>query len=108
MTRKFEFESLSRALPDGRAARLEVSIDVWCTDCDGDFGWEPEQIWDLDRDCEVPDGALTADEMSRIEERAESVAYDASPDAYQAYCEGRADAEYDRWKDEEMFRENEE
>lgn len=108
MERKFEIEAPSQALPSGEAAHIEVTINVWCTDTDGEYGWEPVQLWDIDRDAEVPSNAMTAEEMSLIEERAEKLAYETAGDAYQEYCEGRADVEYERWKDEQMFLENEE
>lgn len=98
----FDFESESLFPSVAECTLLEVTIDVWCHSDDGDFGWEELHLYDKDHDCEVKSEQLSERELARIKKFADELAYEKAPDAYQEYCEGRADAAYDAWKDRQM------
>lgn len=99
---KFEFESLTNPHPNGDARLLEVTIDVWCHDNDGDYGYEDILLWDKDADCEVSFDALSTAEQSQIEALADRHAGDNASEAYSDYCAMQSDRVYAEWKDREV------
>lgn len=110
MEKSFVIEAPSRALPDpmGTAPRITVNINIWCTDRDGDYGYDIESLWDEDRQCSVRIDDLSVTELAEIDKQGEALAYENADAAYQEYCEERSNVEYERWKDEQMFKEHEE
>lgn len=105
MSKKFEFES--RSIPDPRNpdvnAELEVEIGVSCHDEDGcDAMFEVEWIAIKGTDIPLKLEELSPEDQVYLERCAQDIADGAGPDAYRDWMIGRADAEYDRWKDDQM------
>jgi hypothetical protein len=79
---------------------LQVTIDVWCHDRDGDYGYDDLYIECCESGAEVLLQDLPDKAQALIERHADEHAADAQCEAYQDYIEARADAEYDRMRDD--------
>ncbi len=104
----FDSDSLAEARNLEHPVELEITIDIWCHSDDGDYGFEDMIVWDNSTDTEIDLHSLPENEVKMIEARAEEIAYECSPDAYQDYIENVGDAAYERYIDDLMDRANEE
>lgn len=95
MDRTFKFESSKFAEP------LEVYIEVSCTDHDG-CDWCLEEMRIFNGQDEVPWDQLDNAEFALLEKKAERIAEELAPEAYQEYIESAGDAAYDAWKDRQI------
>lgn len=95
MEKKFNIEV------DSRENELEVVFEFSCRSEDDSAELDSIAVFDGDEDVT---GLITKDEMLKVEARAQEIADENSYEAYQDYLEGRADAAYDAWKDDQMER----
>jgi hypothetical protein len=100
MTVQFEYQSDHLGLGD-YCAILDIEIDVWCHDIDGDYGWENIVLVDRESNREIDFDSLPANEQSAIEQMADTISADEAVNAYQAHSEDAGDALYDRMRDGE-------
>lgn len=82
------------------ALNLDVTIEVTATDRDGGYDWTFVSI------CEGPSGpersfeSLPSGDQAAVETLCDKWAYEKSGEAYEEYCQGCADWEYECMKDD--------
>jgi len=100
MEKTFIFESDHFSSDGETCDQIEVTIEVWGRE--DESGWEDMTLHNTTTDQEVKIEAFPKGEVERIEKRADDIADESGPDAYQDYCEGEGDRAYDAWKDRQM------
>lgn len=93
MEKSFKFESFYKG--NDVADELEIIVEIWGVE--DDYGYDGFAIWD--GETELDQNLIPKDEMTKIENKAEALAYEHGHEAWQDRLESQADALYEQWKD---------
>lgn len=103
MSHRFTFDSVEQYAENEAVPQYEVEITVECRDSDGaDAEYVLEGILRTDTQEDVELCALSAADQAQLDKLAQACADAYAIEAYAEYCQGKADWEYDCWKDRMM------